>query len=55
VARVEIRRDQLIVELNQTEAANGSQQENTRACLQLSKMVMAASWTPARKFLASLS
>jgi hypothetical protein len=29
VARVEIRRDQLIVELNQTEAANGSQQENT--------------------------
>jgi DNA-binding PadR family transcriptional regulator len=29
VARVEIRRDQLIVELNQTEAANGSQPEDT--------------------------
>src|SRR6266436_10011687 len=29
VARVEIRLDQLIVELNQTEAANGSEPENT--------------------------
>jgi hypothetical protein len=28
---------------------------NTRACLQLSKIVVAASCTPARKFLASLS
>jgi len=33
----------------QTEAAS------TRACLQLSRMIAQASWTPARKFRASLS
>jgi hypothetical protein len=27
----------------------------TRACLQLSKIIAEAKWTPARKFLASLS
>jgi zinc transporter ZupT len=36
-------------------AADGHDQADTRACLQLSRIIAAANWTPARKFLASLS
>ena len=32
-----------------------SQKKCTRACLQLSRIIAEAKWTPARKFLASLS